>query len=82
MFHDHADLEGGNPGQAAPGTSEVIGDPDVALAVDAESAAAVTTCLKGFRLARIGGSKPRDVVRARGIAHPDPVPLVDGEVKG
>ena len=67
--------DGGTPCRV----TEPVGHPDVALAVDAEAAAAEAG-LESLDLAGIGGWKARDEV-ADGIGHPDPVLLVDAEVE-
>src|SRR5215470_6276935 len=59
--------------------AEPVGDPDVALAVDAKTAI-VNPGLEVFGLARISGGEARDVV-GTAIGYPNPVLLVDGEVK-
>src|SRR5215469_13294468 len=59
--------------------AEPVGNPDVALAIDAKTAV-VDPSLEGLDLARISGWEPRDVVGA-GIGYPDPVLLVDAEMK-
>ena len=66
-------------GHAKQPTAEPVGDPDIALAVDAKTAT-VESGLEVLDLARIGGGEARDVVDAA-IGHPDPVLLVDAEVE-
>ena len=66
-------------GHAQQPTAEPVGDPDVALAVDGKTAV-VESGLEVLGLARIGGGEARDVVDAA-VGHPDPVLLVDAEVK-
>src|SRR5436853_6434173 len=58
-----------------------IGNPCVALAVDRHSLAAVTACRQHFNLARITCRKARRRVAHR-IGDPNPILLIDGEVKG
>jgi hypothetical protein len=66
-------------GKAAQRTAQPVGDPDVALTVDAEAAAAIPS-LECFNLGRIGRRKAHDEVAKR-IGHPYPVLLVDSEVE-
>src|SRR5262249_31640676 len=58
--------------------AEPVGDPHVALAIDVETA--VDDCgLEIFGLARILSRKARHFIA--GVRDPDPILLVDGEVK-
>src|SRR5215471_14735758 len=58
--------------------AEPVGDPYVALAVDVETA--VDDCgLEVFGLARIRGREARHFIA--GVRDPDPILLIDGEVK-
>src|SRR5262245_558139 len=58
--------------------AEPVGDPYVSLAVDVETAVD-DSGLEIFDFARIRGREARHFVA--GIRHPDPILLVDGEVK-
>src|SRR5271167_4851788 len=64
---------------AQQAVAEPIGNPDVPLTIDAKTAA-VESNLEIIDLRRIGGRETRDVVDAA-IRYPDPVLLVDAEVK-
>src|SRR5215472_6505439 len=58
--------------------SEPVGDPYVALAVDVKTA--VDDCgLEIFGLGRISGREARHLIA--GVRHPDPILLINGEVK-
>src|SRR5215472_1732886 len=59
--------------------AEPVGDPDVALAVDAKTAI-VNPALEVLGLARISGGEACDVVDTA-IGYPNLVVLVDSEVK-
>src|SRR5262249_39636999 len=56
-----------------------IRDPHVAAAIDREPAAA-EAALELLRLRRVGRGEPRDVV-ASGVRDPDPILLIDAEMK-
>src|SRR5262245_65012729 len=58
--------------------AEPVGDPYVALAVDVETAVH-DSCLEVFDFARIRGGEARHFIA--GIRDPDPILLIDGEVK-
>src|SRR5262250_993336 len=58
--------------------TEPVGDPDVALAVDVKTA--VDVCgLEIFGLGRISGREARHLIA--GVRDPDPILLINGEVK-
>src|SRR5262245_51293518 len=58
--------------------AEPVSDPDVALAVDVETAVD-DSGLEVFGFARIRGRKARHLIA--GVRDPDPILLVDGKVK-
>lgn len=62
---------------AALGVTELVGDPDVAKAVDGKAAAGVAG-LEGLGLGRIIAGKARDMA-AKDVGDPDIVFLVDGK---
>src|ERR1700747_325186 len=66
-------------GHAHQPAAEAFGDPDVTLVVDGKTAI-IKSGLEFLGLAGIGGGKACDVIDGA-IGYPDPVLLVDGEVK-
>src|SRR5271166_4068308 len=60
--------------------AESVGDPDVALAVDAHPLAALAEGRELYRLAWIGGRETNHRV-AQGVGDPDRVLLVDSKVE-
>ena len=64
---------------ASGGVAKTVRHPDIALAVDAEAAAA-EACLEGFGLGGIGGGKAGNKV-AEGAGYPDAILLVNSKVE-
>src|SRR5215831_19712957 len=65
-------------GHAEQPIAEPVGDPYVALAVDVQTAVD-DSGLEVFGLARIRGGEARHLIA--GVRDPDPILLIDGEVK-